>query len=297
MGQVKDIYVSLNTQDKVLVQIMVQASAANQIDSNRVTIPFPAPGELLFVQVAMPRSRFDSRPDTSSLPQPGTMVRAKLKAGSDWQWTADSPSAFESVRAEEGNIAERADQVPANAATRLGLTLESASTLSGAVVRVKAIEANSPAAAAGIEVGDMLIQANNVALRGDPRAIDDAMQSNDRQVTLFVRDVRTGREVPVDVQLTMVASSSRTEARSLGVSSEVAFYQGGSALKVTAVERNSLAANAGLSPGLLILQVNGQGVEKPEALTSVAPGADGQVTLRVFDPTERSERTIRVGLR
>jgi S1-C subfamily serine protease len=209
---------------------------------------------------------------------------------------AESPASFEAIGTDDPTIAVDSANRDENGAERLGLTVEVRSLGTRRVLEVTAVQPNSAAHGAGIEVGDTLVQANDVALT-DANRLNEAIKASQGKLTLVVRDVRTGREVPVDVPLHMAMKKPTGSVRPLGLTTEIAFYQGESALKVTAVEANSPAHQAGIREGVLIIQANGAALASPEALTQAPPDANGHLLLKLFDPKDRSEGTVRVDLK
>ena len=67
-------------------------------------------------------------------------------------------------------------------------------------LRVTEIQPGSPAEKAGIEKGDVIVQANG-APTGDVQQLNAAVQASGPVLTLTVRDTRTGKDVPVQVEL------------------------------------------------------------------------------------------------
>jgi S1-C subfamily serine protease len=161
-------------------------------------------------------------------------------------------------------------------------------------LKVLAVAPDSPAAQAGIEVGDVLIKANRTPI-ASPEQLAAAVRDSDGNVTVTVRDVRTGRDVAVEVQAG-VAPRTRPANISLGVKVELAFYQGEPAVKVVEVEPNSPAQRARIAPGMLIVIVNGTRVTNPDKLAEAERTAAGALKLQVVNPGDRSEQTVDVKL-
>jgi hypothetical protein len=294
-GQVQDIYTSAYSNEKVLVQILVQSSAAARFEHLK-NLAFPAPGNSLFIEVDRARLGINLDRDITTLPNPGTFIRARLSMGSNQQWTANSLAAFEVVDAEQSAIAGDVLADEGLTANGLGLTVEVNLLETGKALRVTAVRPNSAAQAAGIEVGDTLVQANDVALT-DARRFDNVIRESQGKLTVVVRDVRTGREVPVSVPMNLAMKPSISGGRELGLTTELAFFQGEPALKVTAVEAHSPAEQAGIRVGLLILQADGAALQKPEALTEAGRNATGPIVLKTYDPSARREGSVTVDLR
>jgi S1-C subfamily serine protease len=117
---------------------------------------------------------------------------------------------------------------------------------------------------------------------------------------LLVRDVRSGRDVPVDVAWNTDDMSAPTggAGRSLGVKTELAFFGGKPVLKVTGVENGSPAKQSGISPGMLILSAGGIAASSPEKLEQVVSQAGNSMDLEIVaDPATGQSRNVRVRLR
>ena len=159
---------------------------------------------------------------------------------------------------------------------------------------------NSPAAAAGIEVGDVLVTANGADVTSSAELAEQVRNSGDT-LKLTVRDIRTDKNVPVEVKLggrgAVMRDSGRDSNRSSGLTTEVAFFNGNAVLKVTNVANGSPAQQAGVREGQLILAANGNPVEKPENLASSERNSRGILELKLVDPQSRNESTVQLDLR
>ena len=67
-------------------------------------------------------------------------------------------------------------------------------------LEVVRVEPNSPAAQAGLEVGDVIFSANDVVTIV-PDLLDSAVEKSGPTMTLSVLDPRTGRKTEVQVNL------------------------------------------------------------------------------------------------
>ena len=92
------------------------------------------------------------------------------------------------------------------------------------------------------------------------------------------------------------AGSRDLQSASLGIETELAFYNGEAALKVTRVDPDSPAQRSGIAPGLLILKADGERLASPQALREAERESRGSLQLEVVDPRERRERRVRVEL-
>ena len=168
-------------------------------------------------------------------------------------------------------------------------------------LKVVRVTPNSPAANAGIEPGDILVEANRVPLKSEAQ-LADAYRKSGGKFALTVRNVRSGRDVLVDVETNAIrvddapnlGRNRKTEP--LGVTAELAFYGGEAAVKVTKVKPGSPAARAGITAGILILKANGKSVANPKELDEAERVSRGKLELNVVDPSNRKERVVKVAL-
>ncbi len=292
-GRVANVFQS---NDESLVQILVQKSELQSL-VNAAQASYPAPGEYVYVHVSPNNSvlgRFGRRSAGDELPKSQSLIRAALKLDQSGQWAADGRGWFEPV-SELGGQSTAAPGI--GGAGTLGLTTQRVKLGRETALKVVSVTPNSPAAAAGIEPGDTLVQVNRQPLESEEQ-LEDVYRRSPRGISLTVRDVRSGRDVEVDVEPSGAdAPVARTGAmRSLGVTSKLAFFGGEPALEVTAVAPGSPAQQAGITTGLLITQANGKPVKSPEELQAAERESRGRLELKLIDPKERREQTVRVEL-
>lgn len=287
-GSVQRVYQSGSD---FLVQILVQRAEAPRLDA-AAGLDYPAPGQNVYVHVNGDRSiagRLSRAAGGASVPDARSVVRAFLTAGRDGTWNG------------AGNDWYTDDLSPTNGTGGLGsgsdfgITSQRVSVGGEIGLKVLTVSPNSPAGKAGIEPGDILMQANRVALQSEAQ-LSEAYRASRGEFSLTVRDVKSGRDVLVKIPAASSSSSGAATARPLGVKSELAFYEGNPAVKLTEVDPRSPAGQAGLAAGLLILKANGKTIESPDDLEKAVQQSRGVLDLQVFDPTNRREQTIRVGL-
>lgn len=171
-------------------------------------------------------------------------------------------------------------------------------------LKVIRVEPGSPAAKAGVEVGDVLVAADGAPLTG-PEQLGIAIRKSGPTMTLTVRDSRTGRDVPVPIAfggeqpvnpLPDLAPKPAPGRRDLGAVTELAFYDVDSAVKITEVTPGSPAAQAGLEPGILILKVDGKVIIHPNDLTEAVRNSAGKVKLSIVDPRSGKKSDVDVSL-
>lgn len=201
--------------------------------------------------------------------------------------------------------------VPAVASTdRLAQSLGIEATVSRigfrkSALAVSKIDPRGAAAEAGVEIGDVILAVDNQPTE-DVDAMAAALPSGGGRVTLLIRDVRGGEDVPVEVTCrpsaatTATAAPSRREAQSvgpgdaLGLTTALAFYQGEAAVRVTGVQPDSPAARTGIQPGWLILAAGGKPVLHPDELKLAEQSTAGPLRLRVADPRSGREAEVDV---
>lgn len=145
--------------------------------------------------------------------------------------------------ASEGRTKQLSIEVPPAPMRRLGLAME--------MGPITALQAGSPAATAGVQSGDVLLEVNGEPA-GDPLTLPDrlrALAQEQDQVTLSLR--RKGLAEPVEIEVPLrrtdrydaiVPPTSPVSAPALGLAYEVAN-------RVAAVLPGSPAERAGLKPG------------------------------------------------
>jgi S1-C subfamily serine protease len=188
----------------------------------------------------------------------------------------------------------------------LGISAESVSLGLRTALKVTRVTADSPAQKAGLEPGDVIVEADGTPITG-PEELISVVRKSGPTLELTVRDSRTGRDTPVTVSLggaelpkSLPANPSADAAgvgvKQLGIVSEMAFHNDEFAVKVTEVEPSSPAARAGLKAGMLILAVNGKTVLHPVELTEALRQAGRGLRLKVVDPASGREEEIQVAL-
>ena len=264
-GRVLDVFRSVSDENMFAVQILVRRSNAIWTEQSAPPVDFPGPGDCLYAHVEAARG-------TPKLPRPNMEIRATLNPGRKPQWNASNKDWFEEIRATSDSVAADSED------KSLGVRVTSVALRLRRALKVTDVEPNSPGANAGLEVGDILVEADGVALKR-PEQWSQVVQRGDGNMKLLVRDVRSGRDVPVKLSWQDGSSETRRPPRSLGVETELAFFQGSPVLKVKRVEDGSPAKRSGISPGWLILSANGKSVDKPEKLTQAVADANNSIDL------------------
>jgi hypothetical protein len=286
-GNVENVF---QADDEYLVQILVQRSEVPRIDRG-VAARYPAPGEYVYAHVGSARYASERR----ALPRPQMRVRAFLSVGQAGQWEAVGRDWYQE------NPGDRNDVVVDRASITIGLSTQPVTLGRSTALKVVQVTPDSPAAKAGIEPGDVLVEANRVALSSEQQ-LQDAVRNSRGKLALTVRDVRSGRDVVVDVESVGVSLDPNlrpgmvAKLQPLGVTTALAFYDGEPAVKVTDVKAGSAAQRAGIAAGLLIVKANGKPVTSPEVLRDAEAASRGSLELEIVDPSDRRQRVVQVRL-
>lgn len=283
-----------------LVQLLVQKSELSRIDRAGYA-PYPAPGQYVYVHILPDnslRGRFDRQTGDASLPRVQSLIRANLKLDRSGQWSPDGKDWFENVDAVVVGSVRQDGEPTTPGGVELGIVTERIALGRTSGLKVTTVEPESPAGRAGIEPGDVIVQANRQAVES-PQQLQELYRGAKGDFSLTVRDVRSGRDVLVPVATAgdrpIVVEPGRM--RPLGATTKLAFFSGETALEVTAVEPGSPAAAAGISQGMLILQADGKSLDGPDALNGAVSASGGRLELKVVRPPDRQVRTVRVELR
>jgi S1-C subfamily serine protease len=200
----------------------------------------------------------------------------------------------------------------------IGLSAEPVRLGLRTAMKVVRVEPGSPAQKAGFEVGDVIVAANGAPITGAEQ-LAAAFRKSGSTLTLTVRDTRTGKEVPVKLQVAgrssdpgpipfpvpspganpTVPSTSTTTGASrnrFGAVTEVTVYDVEAAVKVTEVEPGSTAERAGITPGMVILAANGKSILHPNDLAEVIRQSSSALELSVVDPSSGRRGTLKVDL-
>jgi S1-C subfamily serine protease len=229
----------------------------------------------------------------TELTDPGQLAEVLQKAGPRAKLTVlnvrDQKAADVTVELAAAAPAPVPTTVPAAATSRverLGITIEP--TPDGAL-KVTAVDPGSPAQKAGLEVGDVILGASNVRT---PTAatLDQVVRGSGADLTVVVRDSRTGRNVPVSVAL--AAPAPAAPSRSLGVSIEPVRAGNRAGLRVTALEPGGAAQKAGIEVGDVLLEAGGKALDSPQVLSQAVVGSGPELTITVAD--SRTGRAVPV---
>jgi S1-C subfamily serine protease len=189
----------------------------------------------------------------------------------------------------------------------LGLAAEPVTISQRTAMKITRVEPNSPAAKAGLEVNDVIVEANGQAVTGTEQ-LSSAVRKSGSTLTLTVRDSRTGRNTPVEVALGATKAElplpggpldndpGMKKSSKLGAVTELAFYNIEAAVRITEIEQGSPAERAGLRVGTLILEANGKSVLHPNTLNEVVRSSGPTLKLKIVEPNSTTPSTINVAL-
>lgn len=211
-----------------------------------------------------------------------------------------------------GNVAPAGEEAPGSAppvspGRSLGVMAEPVTIGARTAMKVTRVEPDSPAAKAGLEVNDVIVDANGQPVTGVEQ-LTAAIRKSGPTLMLTVRDTRTGRNTPVKVELggsmpemklpggNLPGSEERQQSNKLGVVTELAFYNVEAAVKITEVEAGSPAQRAGLRVGMLILEANGTAVLHPNTLNELVRKSGVSLKLKVVSSEQGSPSLITVNL-
>ncbi len=189
-------------------------------------------------------------------------------------------------------------------AKALGVVLQPGRNGRQVGVKVAQVERNSPGADAGLEVGDVIVKVGRQEV-SDEQQFAQALPRRAGTLTLVVRDVRSGREVPIEVRALGTDSQSAPmdrpadppttdAANGWGIQGEVTFFNAEAAVRVVRVTPNSPADRAGIQPGMILVMANGQPILHPDDLSKLPLGNGDRVEFRGVNPATNREFTVEV---
>jgi len=211
----------------------------------------------------------------------------------------------------------RPEPAPAPVPTRvLGIKTEQVRIgLRTKAARVTEVQEGSPAAKAGIEKGDVILEADGTPA-SDLAQLDAAVQKSGPILTLKVFDPRTRREVQVQVHFDAAATvtqganpapgnaplpapvpgSAAASARALGIIAEAGTADLLPVVKVVQVVPGSPAEKAGIEAGDAIVGLNDKVIFAPDLLDEALKTAGNSFTLNVLDLKTGKKTPVKINV-
>jgi serine protease Do len=198
------------------------------------------------------------------------------------------------------------NSVPRAPGRSLGVSAESVTIGQRTAMKVVGVQPDSPGQKAGLEPGDVIVAANGVPITG-AEALSAVVRKSGATLTLTVRNIRNGKDTPVEVKLGGEEPGNLTPApsapsapagagRRLGAVTELAFYDVDPAVKVTEVEPGGAAALAGIEAGDVIIEANGSPVMHPKELDEAVRKSGPTLKLMVVGAGTRQKTAVEVKL-
>lgn len=214
---------------------------------------------------------------------------------------------------------------PAGSRRSLGVSAEPVQIGQRTAMRVVRVDPGSPAQRAGLEPGDVIVEANEIPVTG-AEPLGAALRKGGDVLNLVVRDTRTGRDTPVKVNLAENGETDSTPApspapvpaprpstrpnpspekaglpegsdRSLGAVTELVFLDSDSAVKISELTPGGPAQRAGLEPGDIIIEANGTPILHPNTLNEELRKGNANVRLIVVKGKTGKKSTVDVSLK
>ncbi|MGE3821941.1 MAG: PDZ domain-containing protein [Isosphaeraceae bacterium] len=209
---------------------------------------------------------------------------------------------------------------PSNPKASLGISAEPIRIGPRTALKVIRVEPGSPAQRSGIEPGDVIVEANGIPVTG-AEPLGAALRKGGSSLNLVIRDVRTGRDTPVSVNLSQPETTDATpspnpnprprptptpsrdretptteDQRGLGAVTELVFLDNDAAVKISEVTPGGPAQRAGLKPGDIIIEANGTPILHPNTLNEELRKGNPSVRLIVVDGRSGRKSTVEVNL-
>jgi len=209
----------------------------------------------------------------------------------------------------------RPDDTPIAAPKRsLGVTVQPKRLGLRTALEVTEVQPGGAAKKAGIEVGDVLVEADGVAL-SDTDQLQKAIDKSGPTITIKVRDVNTGNDVPVDVKLGAADSpkpgdfppptttpdapapaAGSLTSKSFGITTEAATAELLPVVKVVRVAPGSAAEKAGIEVGDAITGIDDKVIFAPNLLDEALGKVGSTFTLTVLDVKTGKKTPVKVNL-
>lgn len=204
-----------------------------------------------------------------------------------------------------------APSTPSAERRTLGVQVEPVRVGLRTALKVTGLQEGGPAKESGIEVGDILVEAGGTALNDQAR-LQEAINAAGEKIVVSVRDVRSGRDVPVEVALGAAAPSPLPTPRpapsspaptgggltsqSFGLTVKPGTADLLPVVKVAAVAPGSPAAKAGLEVGDSIVGVDDKVIFAPDLFEQALKSVGSSFTLTVLDVKSGKKTPVKIDL-
>lgn len=305
-GNVRQVFRSPRAERaEFLIQIEVQRCDARKNVRATARAAIPAPGDVAYIHVA------ESAGGEVKVPSEGAAIRAFINARERGGWEGVTGDWFEPrAEAAGSGAAPGTATTPSQplAPAGLGMTAEALWVKERTALRVTSVERGGAAQKAGLEVGDVIVGANNAPVTSLQQIEELARKAE--VITLVVVDVNTGQGATVELRggSTPTAATKPADAppgtgaapaptapsRSLGISAEPVQLGSRTALKVLHVELGGAGAKAGLEPNDVLVAANGAALTSPEQLAAALRKSGTTLTLTVRDSRTGKDTPVEV---
>jgi serine protease Do len=164
---------------------------------------------------------------------------------------------------------------------------------------VDGVKPDTPAAKAGLETGDVITAVNGTSVK-DARELTRKIGASAPSSTVKLDILRDGQTKSLDVVLGQMPGEhqAKTEGFHLGVMLAPADRDNPDAkgVTITAVDPDGMAAQQGLEPGDVILNVNGSAVSSPYQVRQALADAKSQGKHDVLMKVKARESTVFVAI-
>jgi S1-C subfamily serine protease len=218
------------------------------------------------------------------------------------------------VAAAEPRAPRRDDEPDAAPRRSLGVTVQPKRLGLRTALEVTEVQPEGAARRAGIEVGDVLVEADGVSLTSTDQ-LQKVLEKSGDTITIKVRDVNTGNDVPVDVKLgaadsprpgsvptppttpdTPAPAPGSLTSKSFGITTEAATADLLPVVKVVRVAPGSAAEKAGIEAGDAITGVDDKVIFAPNLLDEALAKVGSTFTLTVLDVKTGKKTPVKVNL-
>lgn len=269
------------------------------------------PGDVIIGAASSPITSLDDLAElmrTNAPVVPMIVVGKGEQRATEVKVTVNAKGTANDSPTETGRTSPVPPATPANQGgevARLGATLERVPVNGKPGWKVTGLIQSGPAQEAGFEVGDLIVGIDGKVI-DDLDSLQRTLGRATGQTTLTVRDVRTGKSVPVKVVLGSTIPTNTPANRpnttpagtgALGVAVESIDVQEIPTLRIQQVDRGSPAERAGLKVGDIVESINDTIVFSQEEFDSLVQQSQGTVELVLKKGNNRQKIQVSTGTR